>query len=218
MRLLLLEGNRALGQSAAARLLDDGHLVEHVERLHDLPTLPYQTYDVLVVSSQLPDGSGLSWIASLRDRGVATAAVMLAEPHRGGDPFGAALSAGADDCLVRPVDLDALATHVRDVRLKAAGLSTARVTVGDVELDLRGRRAFRAGEHVPLTGREWNLVEALALRFDRIVPKSDLALLVQGLNASPTSAALEVHLSNVRRKLGRRLIRTVRASGYRMIG
>jgi two-component system OmpR family response regulator len=216
MRLLLLEADKALGESAAERLLGDGHWVDHVERLRDARLHACESYDVLIVSWQLPDGSGLPWVTALRSRGVGTAVVVLAEPRCAVDPLGAALAAGANDCLLVPVDLDMLATRVRDARLRVAGLTTACLRSGDVELDLKNRSAFRGGEHVALTGREWNLVEALALRFDRIVPKAQLALLVHGLAASPASTALEVHLSNVRRKLGRRLIRTVRGAGYRM--
>jgi len=216
MRLLLLEADRVLGESATRHLRGDGHLVDHAERLRDARLLSWESYDVLIVSWQLPDGSGLSWVSALRDRGVDTAAVVVAPPHCAVDSLGAALAAGANDYLVMPAELDVLATRIRDARLRVAGLTTARLRCGEVELDLMNRSAFRGGERVALTGREWNLVEALALRFDHIVPKTQLALLVHGLAASPASTVLEVHLSNVRRKLGRRLIRTVRGAGYRM--
>jgi two-component system OmpR family response regulator len=118
--------------------------------------------------------------------------------------------------MVKPVDIDVLAARVRELRYRVAGLTTPQLHYGDVELDLENRTTFRGGERVSLTAREWGLVEALALRFDRIVSKAELTLLVLGINAQPASTALEVHLSNVRRKLGRGLIRTVRGAGLRM--
>ena len=216
MRLLLLEADRVLGEFATARLLGHGHLVDHLEHLPDAGMLAFESYDVLIVSWQLPDGSALPWVTALRERGVDTAVVVLARPNCAVDPLSAALAAGANDCLFMPADLEMLAVRIRDVRLGLAGLTAACVRSADVEVDLRNRSAFRGGERVALTDREWNLVEALALRFERIVPKSQLALLVQGRTAAPASTALDVHLSNVWRKLGRRLIRTVRGAGYRM--
>jgi two-component system OmpR family response regulator len=216
MRLLLLDDDKLLRESACMRLRDDGHLVETFERLSDVRLVQCDAYDVLLVSWQLPDGSGLSWVGTLRKQGVGTATLVLSEAHRLTDRIKTALEAGADDCMVKPVDIDVLAARVRELRYRVAGLTTPQLHYGDVELDLENRTTFRGGERVSLTAREWGLVEALALRFDRIVSKAELTLLVLGINAQPASTALEVHLSNVRRKLGRGLIRTVRGAGLRM--
>jgi two-component system OmpR family response regulator len=216
MRLLLVEADMELGVYAANRLVEDGHLVDHLDCLEDARALDCDAYDVLIVSWQLSDGSGLAWASALRSQGMKTVIVVLARTPCAFDPFQGAMAAGADDCLVMPTDLDKLCARIRDARLRVSGLMTTRLQCGDVELDLRSRSAYLGGAHVALTGREWNLVEALALRFDRIVPKADLALLVHGRAGSPESAVVEVHLSHVRRKLGRRLIRTVRGAGYRM--
>jgi len=215
MRLLLLEADRVLGEDVARRLVDQGHWVERDVRLQDANLRSCDSFDVLIVSWRLPDGPGLPWVTQLRQRGVGTAAVMLARRHSGAN-LQAALAAGANDCLIVPDDNAILAARVRDARLRVAGLTSTCLRSGDVELDLESRLAFRGGVRVALTGREWNLVEALALRFDNIVPKSELAKLVHGANVSPMSTALEVHLSHVRQKLGRRLVRTVRGAGYLM--
>jgi two-component system OmpR family response regulator len=87
---------------------------------------------------------------------------------------------------------------------------------GDVELDLAARSASVAGQRVELTAREWALVEALVQRAGRIVAKADLERLLLGADADVQSNALEVHVSSVRRKLGRDLIETVRGLGYRI--
>jgi two-component system OmpR family response regulator len=86
----------------------------------------------------------------------------------------------------------------------------------DVEADLARRAVWRAGQRVELTAREWTLLEALLLRAGRIVAKGDLERLVLGSDAEVASNALEVHVSSLRRKLGRSLIETVRGLGYRL--
>ena len=88
--------------------------------------------------------------------------------------------------------------------------------IGAVEIELSGRIARLDGQRVELTAREWAVLEALALRAGRIVSKSDLDTLVLGTDSEVVSNALEVHVSALRRKLGRSLIETVRGLGYRL--
>ena len=85
-----------------------------------------------------------------------------------------------------------------------------------MEVDLGARTAFADGRRADLTAREWAVLEALVLRAGRIVPKSDLEKLVHGFDSEVASNALEVHVSALRRKLGRELIETVRGMGYRI--
>ncbi len=217
MRVLLLEVGSFQRQVAIDWLRSEGHLVEPFERLHDINPQHSATYDVLLVSSHLPDGSGLTWVRTLRSRGIGTATVMLSDVGRHADRMKAALDAGADDCMLTPFDPVVLAARVRSLRYRIAGLASPNLQRGDVELDLLHRDIRRGGEHVGVTAREWNLIEALALRADRIVPKAELELLVHGRDAVPSSNALEVHLSHLRRKLGRDLIKTVRGVGYRLV-
>lgn len=215
MRLLLVENRELVGDGMAAHLRCDGHLVDSLERHDDIGALWGEPYDVLLVCSQLPDGSGLAWVRQLRRQQLTMPILMLTAGHRSTE-CARALDAGADDCVAIPFAPELLAERVRSLRCRAAGLATPRMRCGDVEFDLSSRTTHRAGKFVALTGREWNLVEALALRFDRIVTKVQMDLLVHGLHRAPASNALEVHLSNVRRKLGSQLIRTVRGVGYRL--
>ncbi|MCB1995522.1 MAG: winged helix-turn-helix transcriptional regulator, partial [Rhodoferax sp.] len=96
------------------------------------------------------------------------------------------------------------------------GAAAARQRFGDVEVDVGAKAAWLNGERAELTAREWAVLEALVLRAGRIVPKTDLERLVLGFEAELASNALEVHVSALRRKLGRTLIETVRGLGYRI--
>ena len=105
---------------------------------------------------------------------------------------------------------------MRAVRRRAAGAADSQLHFGEVTIDLSARCAVVHGVRVDLTSREWALVEALALRAGRLVAKPDLEALVLGLEGEVASNALEVHVSNLRKKLGRDLIETVRGMGYRI--
>jgi two-component system, OmpR family, response regulator len=103
-----------------------------------------------------------------------------------------------------------------DERRRTSGFGSPLVSFGAVELDLNAKAAYIGGRSVPLTAREWSVLEALVLRTGRVVTKRNLEALVVGLEGGLASNAIEVHVSNIRRKLDHRLIETVRGVGYRM--
>jgi len=109
-----------------------------------------------------------------------------------------------------------LAARLRALQRRSADVEFDVCRVGEVEIDMAARSVQRGGQRVELTAREWALVEALARRAGRIVAKADLERLLLGGEAELLSNALEVHVSSVRRKLGRELIETVRGLGYRI--
>jgi two-component system OmpR family response regulator len=128
------------------------------------------------------------------------------------------LDGGADDYLIKPFAPEELAARLRAVCRRSAGAADARLRAGAVLIDLRARAVFRDDQRVELTAREWALLEALTLRSGRIVLKGELERLVHGFDVEITSNALEVHISSLRKKLGRDVIDTVRGLGYRLDG
>ncbi|MDH4059565.1 MAG: response regulator transcription factor [Aquincola sp.] len=216
MRLLLIEDDPTLGEGLRDYLRADGHRVDWCRRLADADALHAEPYDAWLVDWQLPDGSGVEWLHARRMRGGTTPALVLTARDRLGDRV-AGLDAGADDYLVKPFAPEELAARLRAVsRRTGAGAAHSRATFGKVVVDLAARSAFVGGVRVELTAREWTVLEALVLRAGRIVPKADLEKLVHGFDSEIASNALEVHVSALRRKLGRELIDTVRGLGYRI--
>jgi two-component system OmpR family response regulator len=215
MRLLLIEDDDILGEGLRDYLRAEGHGVDWCRRLSETRAYRGEPYDALLVDWQLPDGSGLTWIREQRARGDVTPALMLTARDRIDDRV-QGLDEGADDYLVKPFAPEELAARLRAVSRRRAGATASRQRFGPVEVDLAAHAASVDGAPVDLTAREWAVLEALVLRAGRIVPKVDLEKLVLGFDAEVTSNALEVHVSALRRKLGRELIDTVRGLGYRI--
>ena len=215
MRLLLLEDDPVLGEGLRDYLRTEGHVVDWCLRVRDASLLVNEPYDALLIDWQLPDGSGLDWLRRLRQRGLTTSALMLTARDLLSDRV-QGLDAGADDYLVKPFAPEELAARLRAVSRRSAGTGGERIDFGAFQVDLTAKTVWQGPTRVELTAREWALLEALVLRVGRIVSRSDLDALVIGLEADVNSNVLEVHISNLRRKLGRGFIETVRGLGYRI--
>lgn len=221
MRLLLIEDDDILGEGLRDYLRSEGHAVDWLRCLADTVSARGEPYDAWLLDWQLPDGSGLDWLRTQRGQGCTTPALMLTARDQLPDRL-QGLDAGADDYLVKPFAPEELVARLRAVCRRSAGVVQQRLglRVGagecEVKADLARRAVWRAGQRVELTAREWTLLEALLLRAGRIVAKADLERLALGADAEVASNALEVHVSSLRRKLGRTSIETVRGLGYRL--
>jgi two-component system OmpR family response regulator len=215
VRLLLLEDDPVLGEGLRDYLRTEGHVVDWCTHLGAAAALVRDPYDAWLIDWQLPDGSGLDWLRRQRQRGQTTPTLMLTARDLLSDRV-RGLDAGADDYLVKPFEPEELAARLRAVSRRSAGSGGERIGFGGLQVDLTARSVWQDTTRVELTAREWALLEALVLRAGRIVSRSDLDALVIGQDAEVCSNVLEVHISNLRRKLGRRFIETVRGLGYRI--
>jgi two-component system, OmpR family, response regulator len=215
MRLLLIEDDNLLGEGLADYLRSEGHQVDWFTALAPLRALTGEPFDAWLVDWNLPDGSGLRWLAAQRARGQTTPAIMLTARDRLADRIDG-LDGGADDYLIKPFAPEELAARVRVLARRQTGGAGALRHLGEVTVDLTARAVTVSGAWVVLTAREWLLLEAMVLRAGRIVTKQELDALAYGFDGDVSSNALEVHISNLRRKLGREVIETVRGLGYRV--
>ncbi|MDX9838672.1 MAG: winged helix-turn-helix domain-containing protein [Azoarcus sp.] len=117
---------------------------------------------------------------------------------------------------MKPFAPEELAARVRAMGRRLSGVSSHLRSFGNVDVDLTARSVRVDSTPVVMTAREWALLEALVLRAGRIVSRTDLETLVSGFDGEAMSNALEVHISHLRRKLGKDLIETVRGMGYRI--
>jgi two-component system OmpR family response regulator len=217
MRLLLIEDDELLGEGLRDFLRLEGHGVEWARRLGDVGAYRSEPFDAYLLDWQLPDGSGLDWLKGRRNGGDRTPTLMLTARDLLEDRL-RGLDGGADDYIVKPFAPEEMAARLRAICRRSAGSAGGRVRLGEVEVDLAARAAWLAGERIELTAREWSVLEALVLRLGRIVSKAELERLVLGFASELASNALEVHVSSLRRKLGRDVVETVRGMGYRAGG
>ncbi len=218
MRLLLVEDDRTLGDAVRAHLEGDGHVVDWVQNAAQARAAANEEFDAILLDWQLPDGSGVQWLRELRARAGAnrtrpvlmlTARDLVADRVQG-------LDAGADDYLVKPFELAELSARLRALARRASGPTETRLRAGRIEVDPAAKAVLLDARPVDLTAREYALLEALVRRSGRIVSRGDLESLLYGFDGAVDSNALEVHISNLRRKLGREAIETVRGMGYRI--
>ena len=214
MRLLLLEDDPTLGEGLRDFLQHDGHRVDWCTTLAQARALVSEPYDAWLLDWNLPDGSGIDWLRSLRAKGLRVPALLLTARDRLSDRI-QGLDSGADDYLVKPFAPEELSARLRAISRRVAG-SALRKAFGPVEIDLNAKAAWLEGQGVELTAREWAILEALVLRAGRIVSKADLEALVLGFDSELASNSTEVHVFKLRSKLGKALIETVRGLGYRI--
>lgn len=214
MRVLLVEDDPLLGDGLTVGLRQAGHAVDWVKdgaaADHALAT---EEFDLLVLDLGLPKLSGMDLLRRLRARGQSLPVLILTARDATGDKI-AGLDAGADDYLVKPVDLDELAARIRALGRRAAGRAAPVISHGELALDPASRSVTLAGAPVELSAREFAILQALLEHAGRVMTRAQLEGSIYGWRDEPDSNALEVHIHHLRKKLGAELIRTLRGIGY----
>ena len=214
MRILLVEDDELLGDGLAAGLRHCGYNVDWLRDGEQARSaLATEDYAALVLDLGLPRLDGMSLLRGLRAAGNAIPVLILTARDSTWDKVGG-LDGGADDYLVKPVDLDELAARLRALTRRASGQSTPLLQAREVELDPAARRVRLRGEPVELSAREFAILEQLMRNAGRMISRAQLESALYGWGEGVESNAVEVHIHHLRRKLGADLIRTVRGVGY----
>jgi DNA-binding response OmpR family regulator len=213
MRVLVVDDDPELLELVATSLSRDGHRVRSASDLAGAREALAEEVELVVLDLGLPDGSGLSLCRELRGAGRATPILLLTARSAVSQRV-AGLDAGADDYLTKPFALAELRARVRALGRRRGAPPAPQLSLGSVELDLSGRRAYREGDEVELTDREWTILEILAVRRGRAVSRAAILEEGWGEETEAAAASLEVLVGRIRRKLGREVIRTVRGIGY----
>lgn len=216
MRLLLAEDDLQLGDGLQAGLAQMGYQVTWLrDGCAADRELQVNRYDVLVLDLGLPQKDGLELLEQLRSRGNDTPVLVLTARDTVPDKI-RGLDAGADDYLAKPVDLHELGAHLRALVRRSRIPANPVLRHGRFALNQGTRELTLDGCAVELTGREYLVLEMLMSDPGQTQPRRALEERVYGSDEYIDSNALEVHVHNLRKKLGREAIVTIRGIGYMM--
>jgi two-component system OmpR family response regulator len=213
MRVLVVEDEPDLLRVVAQALREAGYAVdEAVDGEEGLYKASNWEYDALVLDLMLPRLDGWELLRQLRRTRktpvlILTARDAIADRVRG-------LDAGADDYLVKPFELIELEARLRALIRRAAGNAVAAIEIGDAVVDTVAREVRRAGQPVGLTAREYALVELLAQHRGQLITRSMMYEHLFDETEDSLSNLIDVHVFNVRKKLGKDFITTRRGQGY----
>lgn len=216
MRLLLVEDDAELGRGIQKALMRDG---DHVDWLTNgaeaLQAIRREDFELVILDLQLPGKDGIEVLKALRRESITTP-VLVMTARDTVDERVLGLDSGADDYLVKPVELKELRSRIRALSRRSHGVAAAETVLGALRMDRNLRRVWFRGEPVELSRREFAVLAEFVNRPGQVLARENLESTLYGWADGVESNALEVHIHHLRKKLDSRLIKTVRGIGYRL--
>ena len=215
MRVLVIEDEPDLLSAPTQSLREDGYAVDAASEGRDgLFKAQSSDYDAIVLDLMLPGMEGWTLLRELRKTKpvpvlILTARDALPDRVRG-------LDAGADDYLTKPFQLAELLARLRALIRRSAGTANPVISIGDIQIDTTAHTVTQAGQPVLLTPREYTLVEFLAMHKGKLVSRTAIYDHLFDEEDDSLSNLVDVHISNVRKKLGKDFIATRRGEGYQV--
>ena len=216
MHVLLLEDDLDLGQAIVSALRQDGMTVLWHRAPAGVEGLDRDGIDAILLDLGLPNADGMDLLRAWRRAGWSVP-VMVVSARSALHERLTGLDEGADDYLPKPFAMAELLSRLRALHRRQVRQASERWRVGSLEIAPKDKRVWLDGEAVELSAREFQLLEALARNPDAVVSKSALGRRLQPLGEPLEGGVIEVHLSNLRRKIGAHRIRTLRGVGYQLV-
>jgi DNA-binding response OmpR family regulator len=214
MRVLLAEDDLMLGDGLQAGLRQRGFQVDWVRDGQAAEfELSSGDYIAAILDLGLPLKNGLDVLRDLRARKIATPVLVLTARDTVPDRI-LGLDLGADDYLVKPVDIDELVARLRSLVRRSHGRTEDTLRCGPVLLSSASREVTYHGEAVALSAREFDLLQALMLNAGRVLSRQQLEQRLYAGGSEVESNTIEVHIHFLRRKINPTIVRTVRGVGY----
>ncbi|MEX5382525.1 two-component system response regulator PmrA [Cronobacter muytjensii] len=216
MKLLIVEDDLLLQEGLAMALGNEGYALDCAgSAAQGDALLQSGEYSLIILDLGLPDKDGATLLSQWRRSGISTPVLILTARDALEDRV-SGLDAGADDYLVKPFALAELHARVRALIRRYQGHSDNLLQHNDITLNLQTQQVLLRGQPVEVTPKEFALLTRLMMRIDQTVHRETLQQDIYSWQDDPSSNTLEVHIHNLRRKLGKTRIRTVRGVGYRL--
>jgi len=219
MKILIAEDDKKTAQFIRNGLSQAGHSVEVVHDGRDaLAFCLYNPCDIVVLDRMMPEMDGMAVLKSLRAAGRKMPVIFLTA-RASVEDLVEGLRAGADDYLVKPFQFSELEARIMALaRRPAATEEVTKLVVHDLELDLIGHTAHRAGEKIVLQAKEYALLEVLMRNPGRVQTRTMLLEKVWDFSFDPQTTVVETHMSRLRAKIDKpfetAMIHTIRGAGY----
>ncbi|NHZ81460.1 response regulator [Massilia sp. CCM 8695] len=217
MHLLLIEDDLDFGRALQGALKAEGISSEWLRRAGDAPQGFHDTpFDCVLLDLSLPDGCGFDLLARWR-RGASTVPVIVMTARSALQDRLTGLDGGADDFLVKPFATEELMSRIRAVLRRYARQASEQWVIGALTIEPRRHLARLGDDTLKLSPREFQLLLELAREPGAVVAKGTLSQRLDPLGEPVDFATIEVHMSNLRRKIGAERIHTARGIGYVLV-
>ncbi len=216
MRLLLVEDDDQLGRGIQRALMRDG---DHVDWLQDgsqaLTAIRSETLELISLELQLRGEDGSSVLKTIRKESINTP-VLIMTARDTIDERVLGLDCGADDYLVKPVELKELRSRIRALSRRSHGIASSDIVLGELKVSPAKQQVWYRNNEVELNRREFALLMDFANRPGQVLTREYLDKVLYGWDEGVESNALEVHIHHLRKKLDANVIKTVRGVGYKL--
>lgn len=216
MRVLLVEDDELLGDGVRNGLIQYGYTVDWVKDGQSAKQAILnepENFDVVVLDIGLPKISGIDVLKAMRAKNITTPVVMLTAKDSIEDRI-TGLDFGADDYIAKPFDLDELCARMRALQRRTTSRADPILTYGSISLNPASHTVHINDELINVSRREFALLQKLLENPGRVLSREHLTSTLYGWGDDVDSNALEVHIHNLRKKFGTKLIRTIRGVGY----
>ncbi|MBP7770738.1 MAG: response regulator transcription factor [Candidatus Pacebacteria bacterium] len=225
MHLLIVEDEERLAKALKKGLELKGYAVDWLadpEKARSRILLYRQEYDLIILDLMLPGLDGATITESVRREGVVTPIIILTARNETEHKVDL-LNKGADDYIVKPFSFEELLSRINAVLRRPTQQKPVTLKVGPLEMDMATRVVKRDGEEIALTLKEFSLLECFMRQPNEVLSREKLFDHVWDFNSLSWSNVLDVHMKNLRKKLGQnedgeQLFETVRGVGYRLVG
>lgn len=217
MKILVVEDDALLQQGLILAMQSEGYACDGVSTAHEAGlSLATGHYSLMVLDLGLPDEDGMHFLARLRREKFALPVLILTARDTLGDRI-SGLDCGADDYLVKPFALEELNARIRALLRRYNNQADSELVDGNLRLNLTRRQAWLDEQLLELTPKEYALLSRLMLKSGSPVHREILYNDIYNWDNEPATNTLEVHIHNLRDKIGKSRIRTVRGYGYMLL-